>query len=136
MPDPGNAERVRETQHVFQAVGSRPRRHAARQHKPPQRAPGAAIDRPGMTPPGDQREQRRPVAALGGHGEMVALRQPCREHEPLPDARTRRHRHDPVDVGIAGQNAGGPLEYEHVDDRVTERAPQAGDQRRREQYVS
>src|SRR5208282_4104205 len=44
MTDPGNAECIRETQHVFQAVGARLRRYAAPQHKPPQRASGAAID--------------------------------------------------------------------------------------------
>src|SRR5262249_41932751 len=65
-----------------------------------------------------------------------ALSQPERERKALPDTWPRWHGHDPVDVGIAGQNAGGILEHENIDHRSREGATQARDQRRRKKHVS
>src|SRR5262249_12151519 len=58
------------------------------------------------------------------------------ERETLPDARTRRHRHDPVDVGIAVQNPGGIFEHEDVDDGLPKRASQACDKGCRKEHVA
>jgi hypothetical protein len=117
-------------------MGTRLRRQAAPQRPPPQRAPGAAIDRPDMAAAGDEGKKGGPVAALGRNRQVVALREPQREREALPRAGPLRHRHHPVDVRIAGQNPGGPFEHERVNDSVAIRAPQACGQRRGEKHVA
>ena len=89
MSDPGDADGIDEAQHLLQAMQARLRRNAARQRTPPQRAAPAAVDRPDMPPPRNQRKGGRAVAALGRYREVVALEEPQRERKAPPDAGPR-----------------------------------------------
>jgi hypothetical protein len=101
-----------------------PRQHALAFDKA-----GAALGRrPGI--------EGRPVAALRRDGEIVAAPKPAQQRNGLARAWPFRHRDDVRNVGIAGENALGSLEHQHVDRGVGIRARQAADQRRGEQHVA
>ena len=134
-----DADEVGEPQHLFDAVQLLHvgvLRLSTKRLSAPLTAGPSTSASPACVPAGDQREESRPVAALGGDGEIVALPQLRHQLHALGDARPRRHGDDVVDVRIAGEDAVGALEHQHVDVGVGPGAAQAADQRRGEQQVA
>ena len=119
-----DAERVGEPQHLLDLVDVRRHRRAAVKHRPLE--PAAELrsvlrDQPRVPPSRQKRKQRRPVAGLGRHREVVALEQLQRELQRLPAL----HDDDPIDVRIALDDPPGSGQHQHVDRRTPAR-PGAG----------
>ena len=85
---------------------------------------------------GGDGETGRTVAALRGDREVVAAEQPRSQAQRLRRRRLRRNGHDIIEIGIADKNSGGVGEYKRVDAGLRPGAPQAADQRRREQHIA
>jgi hypothetical protein len=102
--------------------------------------PGAGLARPRDEPDPEtsrkQSKQRRPVARLRGHNEVISAKQPCGQGNRLAKRRPLRRRYHPVDVGIAAEHALAAAEYEHIQRSFWKTPADAADERRREQHIA